>query len=71
MCVCVCVRVCPPILTNFPGSHGPQTWWVSVAWSQPEPVYVGLVTRGQGQVKFQRAPIEPKLGSSVPEDGAS
>ena len=51
-------------------SHATQTWWVGLAMSETRQDYVGLVTRVKGQVKFQIAPIELKLGESDPKDRA-
>ena len=67
----VCLDVCLSI--TFLGdcrSHAPQTWCVGVTLFETRRVYVGLVTWGQGQVKFQIAPIELKLGESDPKDRA-
>ena len=51
-------------------SYAPQTWCVGVTLSETRQDYVGLVTRVKGQVKFQIAPIELKLGESNPEGRA-
>ena len=51
-------------------SHAPQTWCVGVTLFETRRVYVGLVTWGQGQVKFKITPIELKLGESDPKDRA-